>query len=105
MAATGRTKLLTTQDVQPTPQHKLAFRFNSGRLSLDLVCTERHRPSQNVELLANPSDLARRLVTRRYVSVKIDVGRTGVVVARNGLSISHGVVGVIAFVRHGTHAE
>jgi predicted RNA-binding Zn ribbon-like protein len=42
--------------------HKIAFRFNSGRLSLDLVCTLRHRPSKHTELLNEPSDLSRWLV-------------------------------------------
>jgi predicted RNA-binding Zn ribbon-like protein len=42
-------------------QHKIAFRFNSGRLSLDLVCTVRHRPSKHTELLTEPSDLSRWL--------------------------------------------
>jgi predicted RNA-binding Zn ribbon-like protein len=43
------------------PRHTIAFRFNSGRLSLDLVCTVRHRPSKHTELLSEPSDLSRWL--------------------------------------------
>jgi predicted RNA-binding Zn ribbon-like protein len=42
---------------QPKPN----FRFNAGRLSLNLVCTVRHRPSRNLELLKEPSDLSRWL--------------------------------------------
>jgi predicted RNA-binding Zn ribbon-like protein len=43
------------------PQAKPSFRFNAGRLSLNLVCTVRHRPSKNLELLAEPADVARWL--------------------------------------------
>jgi predicted RNA-binding Zn ribbon-like protein len=49
-------------------QQKMAFRFNSGRLSLDLVCTVRHRPSKHTELLNEPSDLSRWLVESAVMS-------------------------------------
>jgi predicted RNA-binding Zn ribbon-like protein len=55
------------------PRHKLAFRFNSGRLSLDLVCTERHRPSKNTELLSEPSDVGRWLLEAQTVTRLFDV--------------------------------
>jgi predicted RNA-binding Zn ribbon-like protein len=42
-------------------QPKLSFRFNAGCLSLNFVCTVRHRPSKNLELLKEPSDLSRWL--------------------------------------------
>jgi predicted RNA-binding Zn ribbon-like protein len=42
-------------------QPKLNFRFNAGRLSLNLVCTLRYRPSKNLELLEEPADLSRWL--------------------------------------------
>jgi predicted RNA-binding Zn ribbon-like protein len=45
-----------------------AFRFNSGRLSLDLACTVRHRPSKNLELLEEPSDLSRWLVEAKVAA-------------------------------------
>jgi predicted RNA-binding Zn ribbon-like protein len=49
---------------QPKPN----FRFNSGRLSLNLVCTVRHRPSKNLELLEEPSDLSRWLLETKAVT-------------------------------------
>jgi predicted RNA-binding Zn ribbon-like protein len=63
--------------VSSTPRHKLAFRFNSGRLSLNLVCTERYRPSKNIDLLSEPSDVARWLFESRAVPQPIEVGKTG----------------------------
>lgn len=61
--------------VSPPPRHKLAFRLNSGRLSLDLVCTERHRPSKNTELLVDPSDLARWLLESKTIASPIEVNK------------------------------
>jgi predicted RNA-binding Zn ribbon-like protein len=55
------TKISRSKDAPAMSQHKIAFRFNSGRLSLDLVCTVRHRPSKHTELLTEPSDLGRWL--------------------------------------------
>ena len=46
---------------------KLNFRFNAGRLSLNLVCTVRHRPSKNLELLKESSDLSRWLFEAEVV--------------------------------------
>jgi predicted RNA-binding Zn ribbon-like protein len=60
-----------------SPRHKLAFRFNSGRLSLDLVCTERYRPSKKIELLAEPSDVARWLFESKAAVGPIEVHQTG----------------------------
>jgi predicted RNA-binding Zn ribbon-like protein len=48
---------------QPKPN----FRFNAGRLSLNLVCTVRHRPSKNLELLREPSDLSRWLFEAKAI--------------------------------------
>jgi predicted RNA-binding Zn ribbon-like protein len=48
-------------------QPKLDFRFNAGRLSLNLVCTLRYRPSKNLELLEEPSDLSRWLFEAKAV--------------------------------------
>jgi len=47
---------------------KPAFRFNSGRLSLDFACTVRHRPSKNLELLEEPSDLSRWLLEAKVAA-------------------------------------
>jgi predicted RNA-binding Zn ribbon-like protein len=49
-------------------QPKLNFRFNAGRLSLNLVCTLRYRPSKNLELLEEPSDLSRWLFEAKAVN-------------------------------------
>jgi predicted RNA-binding Zn ribbon-like protein len=49
-------------------QPKLSFRFNAGRLSLNLVCTLRYRPSKNLELLEEPSDLSRWLFETKAVN-------------------------------------
>jgi predicted RNA-binding Zn ribbon-like protein len=49
-------------------QPKLNFRFNAGRLSLNLVCTSRYRPSKNLELLEEPSDLSRWLFEAKAVN-------------------------------------
>ena len=49
---------------QPKPN----FRFNAGRLSLNLVCTLRYRPSKNLELLEEPSDLSRWLFEAKAVN-------------------------------------
>ena len=49
-------------------QPKLSFRFNAGRLSLNLVCTLRYRPSKNLELLEEPSDLSRWLFEANAVN-------------------------------------
>lgn len=59
------------------PPHKLPFRFNSGRLSLDLVCTERYRPSKKIDLLAEASDVARWLFESRAVARPVEVDRAG----------------------------
>ena len=48
-------------------QPKLNFRFNAGRLSLNLVCTLRYRPSKNLELLEEPADLSRWLLAAKAV--------------------------------------
>jgi predicted RNA-binding Zn ribbon-like protein len=48
-------------------QPKPSFRFNAGRLSLNLVCTVRHRPSKNLELLREPSDFSRWLFQARVI--------------------------------------
>jgi predicted RNA-binding Zn ribbon-like protein len=58
-------------------RHKLAFRFNAGRLSLNLVCTERYRPSKKIELLAEPSDVARWLFEANTVPRPVEVNRAG----------------------------
>lgn len=47
---------------------KPAFRFNSGRLSLDFACTVRHRASKNLELLEEPSDLSRWLLEAKVAA-------------------------------------
>jgi predicted RNA-binding Zn ribbon-like protein len=60
-----------------TPRNKLAFRFNAGRLSLNLVCTERYRPSKNIELLTEPSDVAHWLFESKAVARPIEVNQTG----------------------------
>jgi predicted RNA-binding Zn ribbon-like protein len=49
-------------------QTKLNFRFNAGRLSLNLVCTLRYRPSKNLELLQEPVDLSRWLFEANAVN-------------------------------------
>jgi predicted RNA-binding Zn ribbon-like protein len=49
-------------------QSKLSFRFNAGRLSLNLVCTLRYRPSKNLDLLEEPSDLSRWLFEAKTVN-------------------------------------
>jgi predicted RNA-binding Zn ribbon-like protein len=46
---------------------KPSFRFNAGCLSLNLVCTLRHRPSKNLELLKEPSDLSRWLFEAKAI--------------------------------------
>lgn len=63
--------------VSSTPGHKIAFRFNSGRLSLNLVCTERYRPSKNIDLLSDPSDVARWLFESSAVPQAMVVGKSG----------------------------
>lgn len=54
-------------------QQKIAFRFNSGRLSLDLVCTLRHRPSKHTELFNDPSDLSRWLNETHLITQHVSV--------------------------------
>ena len=49
-------------------QPNLNFRFNAGRLSLNLVCTLRHRPSKHLDLLEEPSDLSRWLFEAKAVN-------------------------------------
>lgn len=60
-----------------TSRHKLAFRFNAGRLSLNLVCTERYRPSKKLELLAEPSDVARWLFESTAIGRPVEVNQAG----------------------------
>jgi predicted RNA-binding Zn ribbon-like protein len=48
-------------------QAKPSFRFNAGCLSLNLVCTVRHRPSKNLELLNEPADVSRWLFEAKAI--------------------------------------
>ena len=47
---------------------KAELPLNAGRLSLNLVCTLRYRPSKNSELLEEPSDLSRWLFEAKAVN-------------------------------------
>jgi predicted RNA-binding Zn ribbon-like protein len=56
-------------------RQKLSFRFNSGRLSLNFVCTERYRPSKKIELLAEPSDFSRWLLESHAVAQPVEANQ------------------------------
>jgi predicted RNA-binding Zn ribbon-like protein len=70
-------KIQRSKGAPAMSQHKIAFRFNSGRLSLDLVCTVRHRPSKHTELLTEPSDLSRWLFESNAIAQPAPVDARG----------------------------